>query len=79
VRASSLRSLRRRCWPRWHKAAEGDVVTSLANARLQTSEAAVSRTWASAGCADALGNGNWQLFDVVRDLVDHRRDAALPS
>ena len=27
-------------------------------------------------CADALTNGNWRLFDVVRDLGDHRRDAA---
>ena len=58
--------------------AEGDVVTTLANASLQTSEAAVSRSLGQAQvCADALGSGNWQLFDVVRDLVDHRRDAAL--
>jgi len=54
------------------------VVTTLANASLQTSEAAVSRSLGQAQvCADALGSGNWQLFDVVRDLVDHRRDAAL--
>ncbi|MBK7517443.1 MAG: phage resistance protein [Betaproteobacteria bacterium] len=60
------------------QAAEGDVVTTLANASLQTSEAAVSRSLGQAQvCADALGSGNWQLFDVVRDLVDHRRDAAL--
>jgi hypothetical protein len=52
------------------------VVTTLANASLQTSEAAVSRSLGQAQvCADALGSGNWQLFDVVRDLVDHRRDA----
>jgi len=59
------------------QAAEGDVVTSLASATLSTSEAAVSRTLGQAqACADALTNGNWQLFDVVRDLGDHRRDAA---
>jgi hypothetical protein len=60
------------------QATEGDVVTMLANASLQTSGAAVSRSLGQAQvCADALGSGNWQLFDVVRDLVDHRRDAAL--
>jgi len=59
------------------QAAEGDVVSSLAAATLSTSEAAVSRTLGQAqACADALTNGNWQLFDVVRDLKDHRRDAA---
>ena len=43
-----------------------------------TSEAAVSRSlWQAQVCADTLGSGNWQLFDVVRDLADHRRDAAL--
>ena len=60
------------------QAKEGDVVTTLANASLQTSEAAVSRSLGQAqACADALGSGNWQLFDVVGGLVDHRRDAAL--
>lgn len=59
------------------QAAEGDVVTSLATATLNTSEAAVSRTLGQAqACADALTNGNWQLFDVVRNLGDHRREAA---
>jgi hypothetical protein len=59
------------------QAAEGDVVSSLAAATLNTSEAAVSRTLGQAqACADALTNGNWQLFDVVRDLGDHRREAA---
>lgn len=59
------------------QAAQGDVVSSLASAPLNTSEAAVSRTLGQAqGCADALTNGNWQLFDVVRGLQDHRRDAA---
>ena len=59
------------------QAAEGDVVATLANASLQTSEAAVSRSLGQAQvCIDALGSGNWQLFDVVRDLDGHRRDAA---
>jgi hypothetical protein len=58
-------------------ASEGEVVSSLAAATLYTSEAAVSRTLGQAQpCADALTNGNWQLFDVVRDLKDQRRDAA---
>jgi hypothetical protein len=52
-------------------------VSSLAAATLNTSEAAVSRTLGQAqACADALTNGNWQLFDVVRDLGDRRREAA---
>ena len=59
------------------QAAEGDVVSSLASATLNTSEAAVGRTLGQAqACADALATGNWQLFDVVRDLGDHRREAA---
>lgn len=59
-------------------AAEADVVTLLANANLQTSEAAVSRSLGQAqACADTLISGNWQLFDVVRELADYRRDAAL--
>jgi hypothetical protein len=60
------------------QAADSDVVSSLATAILETSEAAVSRTMGQAqACADALTNGNWQLLDVVRDLGDHRREAAL--
>jgi hypothetical protein len=60
------------------QAADGDVVSSLATAILDTSEAAVSYTMGQAqSCADALTNGNWQFFDVVRDLADHRREAAL--
>jgi hypothetical protein len=59
------------------QAAEGDVVTVLATATLHTSEAAVSRTLGQAqACADALAGGKWQLFDGVRDLGDHRREAA---
>jgi hypothetical protein len=59
------------------QADESAVVATLATAPLETSEAAVSRTLGQAlACADALTNGNWQLFDVVRDLSDHRREAA---
>lgn len=60
------------------QAAEGDVVGTLAAASLHTSEAAVGRTLGQAqACADALDSGNWQLFDALRDIGDHRRDAAL--
>ena len=56
---------------------EADLVTTLAHATLLTSEAAVSRSLGQAqACADALGHGNWPLFDVVRELGDHRRAAA---
>ena len=59
------------------QAADSDVVSTLARATLSTSEAAVGRSLGQAKvCADALGNGNWQLFDVVRELSDHRREAA---
>jgi hypothetical protein len=59
------------------QAAEGDVVTTLANANLQTSEAAVSRSLGQAQVgADTLGSASWEFFDVVRDLTDNRRDAA---
>ena len=53
-------------------------MTLLANASLETSEAAVGRSLGQAlACADTLSSGNWQLFDVVRELGDHRRDASL--
>ncbi|MGF6755245.1 phage resistance protein [Paraburkholderia sp. GAS42] len=59
------------------QATETDVVASLATADLQTSEAAVGRTLGQAkACADALTSGNWQLFDGVRNLQDHRAEAA---
>ncbi|SEA51083.1 phage resistance protein [Nitrosospira multiformis] len=59
------------------QAAESDVVASISTADLQTSEAAVGRTLGQAkACADALDAGSWQLFDVVRDLSDHRAEAA---
>jgi hypothetical protein len=59
------------------QATDADVVATLAGAALQTSDAAVGRSLAQAQpCADALGSGPWQLFDVMRNLSDHRRDAA---
>jgi hypothetical protein len=58
------------------QAAEIDVVSTLANANLQTSEAAVGRSLGqSQACADALESGNWQLFDVIGGMADHRRTA----
>jgi hypothetical protein len=58
------------------QAAETDVVAILAMAELQTSEAAIGRTLGQAKvCAEALEAGNWQLFDVVRMLGDHRAEA----
>lgn len=59
------------------QASEADIVASLATADLQTSEAAIGRTLGQAKpCADALTSGNWQLFDGVRNLQDHRAEAA---
>jgi len=59
------------------QAAEGDVVAVLASATLLTSDAAVGRTLGQAqACADTLTNTRWDMFDAMRDLQDHRRDAA---
>lgn len=59
------------------QAAEGEVVAVLASATLVTSDAAVGRTLGQAqACADTLTNTRWDLFDAMRDLQDHRRDAA---
>jgi hypothetical protein len=59
------------------QASESEVVSAFAAAELQTSEAAVSRAMGQAKvCADVLEGGNWQLFDVVRNLTDLRADAA---
>jgi hypothetical protein len=59
-------------------AADSEVVATLATTNLQTSEAAVGRALGQAkACADALETGSyWQLFDVVRELNDHRAAAA---
>lgn len=59
-------------------AAESELVSALASADLQTSEAAVGRALGQAKlCADALEAGSyWQLFDVVLKLNDSRSEAA---
>ena len=59
------------------QATETEVVSALAAANLQISEAAVGRSLGQAKvCAEALDSGNWQLFDVMRNLDDQRREAA---
>ncbi len=59
------------------QAADGEVVAALASAALMTSDAAVGRTLGQAqACADTLTNTRWDMFDAMRDLQDHRRDAA---
>jgi hypothetical protein len=59
-------------------AADSEVVAALAAAELQTSEAAVGRALGQAkACAEVLEAASyWQLFDVVRELSDHRSGAA---
>ncbi|PRD67303.1 phage resistance protein [Malikia spinosa] len=59
-------------------AAESELVTVLATAVLQTSEAAVGRALAQAKAgANALEAGNyWQLFDLVLEMSDHGVQAA---
>jgi hypothetical protein len=53
------------------------VVAALALAAVQTSDAAVGRALHQAQvCADALANTRWEMFDAMRDLQDHRHDAA---
>jgi len=59
------------------QAADSDVVATLAAAALHTSDAAVGRSLGQAqACADALASARWELFDAMRELQDHRRDAA---
>jgi len=58
-------------------AEDSEVVSTLANANLQTSETAVGRALGQAKvCADALETGDyWQLFDAALKLSDHRAGA----
>ncbi len=59
------------------QATDAEVVPTLAGATLHTSDAAVGRSLGQAqACADALTNARWEMFDAMRDLQDHRRDAA---
>ncbi len=58
-------------------ASDADLVQSLANATLETSEAAVGRSLGQAqSVADALNNARWDIFDAVKNLTDHRQTAA---
>lgn len=52
------------------------LVPTLSAASLDSSEAAVALAIGQAQAAsDALAQANWPLFDAVRNLTDHRRDA----
>jgi len=58
-------------------ASDADLVKSFANATIETSEAAVSRSMGQAAAvADALNSAHWDIFDAVKDLTDHRQTAA---
>lgn len=58
-------------------ATDAELVQALANALIETSEAAVGRSMAQAQhVADALNNARWDIFDAVKDLRDHRQAAA---
>lgn len=58
-------------------ATDAELVPALANASIETSEAAVGRSMAQAqNVADALNNAKWNIFDAMRDLQDHRQAAA---
>lgn len=55
-------------------AQDSALVTALATASLETSEAAVGRCIASAqATTEALKQANWQLFDAARNLSDERK------
>jgi hypothetical protein len=59
------------------QAGERELVGTLATAEVLTSEAAVGRTLGQAqACVDVLGSTRWQVFDVIRDLDDARREPA---
>ncbi len=59
-------------------ATDAELVQTLANASIETSEAAVSRSMGQAqNVADALNNARWNIFDAMRDLQDHRQAAAV--
>lgn len=60
-----------------HTASDADLVETLANAAVETSEAAVGRSIGQAlSIVDALSNAKWNIFDAISDLQDHRRVAA---
>lgn len=58
-------------------ATDAELVQTLANAAIQTSEAAVGRSMGQAqNVVDALNNAKWSIFDAIRNLQDHRQPAA---
>ena len=58
-------------------ATDADLVQALANATIETSEAAVGRSMGQAqNVADALNNARWDIFDAVKNMTDHRQVAA---
>lgn len=60
------------------QATETELVEALATASLQTSDAAVGRALGQAqACAGALGGANWEMFDAMREVKDHRQAAAV--
>jgi hypothetical protein len=58
-------------------APDTDLVQTLANASVESSEAAVGRSLGQAqNVVDALSNAKWDIFDALRNLQDHRQAAA---
>ncbi|MHB1122566.1 MAG: phage resistance protein [Ramlibacter sp.] len=54
-----------------------ELIAALAQATLETSEAAVGRSLAqSAACTDALNQTRWEVIDAMRSLQDRRAEAA---
>lgn len=60
-----------------YQADDRGLVQVLAATALETSETAVSRSLGQVDATvSALVSAKWQLFDAMRDLVDHRQTAA---
>ena len=58
-------------------ATDAELVQALAQAAIETSEAAAGRSMGQAQTvADALNSARWDIFDAVKDLRDHRQAAA---
>lgn len=59
------------------QAEDRTLVSTLALTPLETSEAAVSRTLGQVeATVSALAHAKWALFDAMRDIADHRQEAA---
>jgi hypothetical protein len=58
-------------------AADEGLIAAVANATLETSEAAVGRCLAQAtACTEALNQTRWEVLDALPTLSDHRAGAA---